>query len=287
MRPSSREAGTARPSGAAASQVRWIVVLCALVPASLLAQAAPPPTGLARLAYVERKVEQWQGAAAPKSAAESGALRFGDTLRTAPDAMARLEFPWMSLTLSPSSVLSFPDDWVLKARLEEGRVVLQSGGREILKLVTAEASLRGHGRAIVRRASGTTLVTCVEGRFVLSAEGQALVLPAGKGGLVRAGQGPEGPFELPAPPTGLRPGADPVYVSAGEAVALGWDPRGALYSVEVLPVGGDTVLAQRDAASGGLRLPLAWPGAFRWRVAARDARGLEGLPSGDGQIVVE
>ncbi|HEY5907412.1 MAG TPA: hypothetical protein VIZ31_05170, partial [Vicinamibacteria bacterium] len=77
------------------------------------------------------------------------------------------------------------------------------------------------------------------------------------------------------------------YVGAGEEVALRWEPRGAAYSVEVLPVGGDTVLAQRDAASAALRLPLAWPGAFRWRVAARDAQGLEGLPSADGQIVVE
>jgi hypothetical protein len=40
-------------------------------------------------------------------------------------------------------------------------------------------------------------------------------------------------------------------------------------------------------SEAGLKLPVTWPGAFRWRVAARDERGLEGLPSGDGQIVVE
>jgi hypothetical protein len=83
------------------------------------------------------------------------------------------------------------------------------------------------------------------------------------------------------------PGADPLYVAAGANAALRWEPGNAAYSVEVLPVGGDTVLVQRDAASASLSLPLAWPGAFRWRVAARDERGLEGLPSGDGQIVVE
>ena len=104
---------------------------------------------------------------------------------------------------------------------------------------------------------------------------------------MKGGQAPQGPLDLPAPPSGLRPGGDPVYVAAGEPVALAWDPRGASYSIEVLPVGGDTVLAQRDATGAGVRLPLSWPGAFRWRVAARDARGLEGLPSGDGQIVVE
>jgi hypothetical protein len=113
------------------------------------------------------------------------------------------------------------------------------------------------------------------------------VVSAGKGALARAGQGPQGPYDLPSAPGGLVPGADPVYVAAGEPVALRWEPRGAAYSVEVMPVGGDTVLAQRDAGGPSVSLPLAWPGAFRWRVAARDERGLEGLPSGDGQIVVE
>jgi hypothetical protein len=259
-----------------------------LLPLSAAAQPATPSGGgLALLAYVERRVEQSLGTASPRAATETGVLRFGDTLKSAPDAMARVEFPWMSLTLSPSTAVSFPDELVLRARLEQGRVVVQSGRREILKLVTPEASLRGRGRAIVRRAGDTTLVSCVEGQFVVTASGRALQVSPGQGALVRAGLAPQGPFDLPVPPRGLVPGSDPVYVGAGEEVALRWEPRGAAYSVEVLPVGGDTVLAQRDAASAALRLPLSWPGAFRWRVAARDAQGLEGLPSADGQIVVE
>lgn len=261
--------------------------LLALLPGSpAAAQKAPASPGLARLTYVERKVDLGSGAN-PKAAAENGALRFGDGLRTAPDAMARLEFPWMTLTLSPSTVLSFPDELVLQARLQEGRVVVQSGRREILKLVTPEGEVRGTGRAVVRREKNTTLVTCVDGRFVVTAGGRTLAVSAGKGVVARAGQGPQGPYDLPAAPGDLVPGTDPVYVAAGEPVALRWAPRGNAYSVEVMPVGGDTVLAQRDAASPSLSLPLAWPGAFRWRVAARDERGLEGLPSGDGQIVVE
>jgi hypothetical protein len=34
------------------------------------------------------------------------------------------------------------------------------------------------------------------------------------------------------------------------------------------------------------RIVIPWPGAFRWRVAAVDARGLEGLPSAVGLIAV-
>ncbi len=257
-----------------------------------MAQAAPPQApaaggSLARLTYVERRVDQGVGATGLKGAVENTPLRFGETLRTAPDAMARLEFPWMSLTLSPASVVSFPDELVLSTRLEQGRVLLQSGRREILKLVTPEAEIRGAGRAIIRREKETTLVTCIDGRFVVEAAGRAVAVPVARGVVVRAGQAPQGPFELPASPTGLWPASDPVYVAVGNPVALRWEPRGSGYSVELLAVGDDVVLIQRDTASASLNLPVAWPGAFRWRVAARDERGLEGLPSGDGQIVVD
>jgi hypothetical protein len=247
---------------------------------------APAASALARLTYVERRVEQGIGTTLG-AAAENGSLRFGETIRTAADGMARLDFAWMSLTLSPSSVLSFPDDLVLEARLDQGRVVVQSGRREILKLVTPEAEVRGTGRAVVRRGPDTTLLSCVDGKFLLSGGGRTLAVPAGKGALVRAGKAPEGPLDLPAAPSGLAPGADPVYVAAESPVALRWAPRGKAYSVELLPVGADTVLMQRDAGAPEVNLEIAWPGAFRWRVAARDERGLEGLPSGDGQLVVE
>ena len=266
-------------------------LLVVLITLGAAAHAAPPlakapATGLARLTYVERHVDQGVGARW-KGAAENTPLLFGETLKTAPDAMVRLELPWMSLTLSPSSVVSFPDELVLSTRLEQGRVLLQSGGREILKLVTPEAEIRGVGRAIVRREKDTTLVTCIDGRFVVEAAGRSLAVPVARGAVVRAGQAPQGPLELPASPSGLWPASDPVYVKVAEPLALRWEPRGAGYSVELLAVGDDVVLMQRDAAGPSLKLPIAWPGAFRWRVAARDERGLEGLPSGDGQIVVD
>ena len=295
MRPSSP---SRLPTCLRPGRLALLALLASAVPASnpqtLLAapqraaKATPPAgAGLARLSYVEQRVEQAAGTTAPRGAVENSPLRFGETLRTAPDAMARLEFPWMSLTLSPASTVSFPDELVLSTRLERGRVLVQSGQREILKLVTDEAEVRGSGRVIVRREKDTTLVSCVDGRFVVEAGGRRVTLSVAKGALVRAGQAPQGPFDLPAAPSGLVPGSDPLFVPTGEAVALRWNPRGSAYSVELLPVGGDIVLLQRDASEAGLKLPVAWPGAFRWRVAARDERGLEGLPSGDGQIVVE
>jgi hypothetical protein len=256
------------------------------------AQAAAPKgpsiaaSALARLGYVERRVELGKGTTLG-AAAENGSLRFGETIRTAADGMARLDFAWMSITLSPSSVLSFPDELVLHARLEQGRVVVASGRREMLKLVTPEGEVRGTGRAIVRRAGETTLVSCVDGKLLVSGANRTVTVPAGKGAIVRAGQAPQGPLDLPAAPSGLKPGSDPLYVTADDPVGLRWEPRGNAYSVELLPVGGDTILMQRDAAAPEVSFAIAWPGAFRFRVAARDPRGLEGLPSGDGQIVVE
>ena len=61
----------------------------------------------------------------------------------------------------------------------------------------------------------------------------------------------------------------------------------ASYQLEVLPVGSDVVLLQRDVAAPPVKIEVPWEGAFRWRVSARDARGLEGLPSTDGLIAVD
>jgi len=47
------------------------------------------------------------------------------------------------------------------------------------------------------------------------------------------------------------------------------------------------VLLQRDVARPPARIEVPWEGAFRWRVSARDARGLEGVPSEDGFIAVD
>jgi hypothetical protein len=57
--------------------------------------------------------------------------------------------------------------------------------------------------------------------------------------------------------------------------------------IEVRPVGSDVDLLARDVGPPPASVTIPWSGAFRWRVAARDGRGLEGVPSSDGQICVE
>lgn len=267
-----------------------------LAPAALLAGvglgAAPAPPKvpgppLARLGYVERLVEQSAEKSPWRGAVEGSAFRTGERLRTGPDAMARLELPWMSLTLSPSALFSVPDDYVLSAVLEQGRALLHAEARDMLKLVTAEAEVRGRGRAVVRREGEATLVTSLAGRFQVEGAGRTVDLPAGKGTIVLSGRAPLPPLDLPDAPGDLWPGSDPVYVAPGEPIALRWAPGGPAYEVEVLPVGSDQVLIQRDVGAPPARLGIPWTGAFRWRVAARDPRGLEGRPSKEGLICVD
>jgi hypothetical protein len=250
---------------------------------------APVPTGLslARLALVERLVEQAGGAEKWRKAKEGGPLRVGERLRTADDAVARIEFAWMAVTVSPSSVVSFPDEQVLSTVLDQGRVALQSDKREILKLLSGEAEVRGRGRVVVRREAQTTLVTCLSGRFEVEAGGETVVLGSGKGTVVRPGQPPLAPVAVLAPPAEPSPGSDPVYVAPGESLALNWKPSGRSHQIEILPVGSDVVLVQRDVGLPPWQAQLPWEGAFRWRVSARDSRGLEGLPSADGLFCVD
>jgi hypothetical protein len=228
------------------------------------------------------KGTRWQ------AAVEGGPVRIGEALRTGPDAITRLELPWMAVTLGPGSSFSFPDDVLLSASLESGRALVEAAGRDALKLVTAEAEVRGQGRAVVRRQGKETLVTCLAGRFHVQGADAVVDLAAGRGTVVRSGRAPSAPVAVPSPPTdGLWPARDPVYASPGEPVDLRWKGDAPAYQVELLPVGSDVVLLQRDVASSPARIAVPWQGAFRWRVSARDTRGLEGMASEDGLIAVD
>jgi hypothetical protein len=254
-------------------------------PAGASAQGA---LSLARLSLVERKVELAKKGATWQAAVEGGPLQIGEALRTGPDAVARLELPWMALTLGPGSTVRFPDAFLLSASLEGGRALLEAQGRDALKVVTEEAEVRGQGRAVVRRQGKNTLVTCLAGRFHVVGGESAVTLTAGRGTVVRAGSAPSAPEAVPAAPAeGLWPGKDPVYVGPGEPVELRWKGDASGYQLELLPVGSDVVLLQRDVAASPARIEVPWEGAFRWRVSARDRRGLEGMPSADGLIAVD
>ena len=274
MRPSSRR------------RLAWGTLLALLAaPAGASAQGA---LSLARLSLVERKVELAKKGATWQAAVEGGPVQIGEALRTGPDAVARLELPWMALTLGPGSTVRFPDAFLLSASLEGGRALLEAQGRDALKVVTEEAEVRGQGRAVVRRQGRDTLVTCLAGRFHVVGGESTVTLTAGRGTVVRAGGAPSAPEAVPAAPAeGLWPGKDPVYVAPGEPVELRWKGDASGYQLELLPVGSDVVLLQRDVATSPARIEVPWEGAFRWRVSALDRRGLEGMPSADGLIAVD
>jgi hypothetical protein len=276
----SRGRAGARPTARAAG-----VLLAALATPA----AAQEALGLARLSLVERRVELERPGAGWQAAVEGAPMRLGEAVRTGQDATARLELPWMSLTLGPGSVLRFPDATLLQATLDAGRAVLDSPGREALKLVTREAEVYGRGRAVVRREGRATMVSCLSGRFQVAAGGGVVSLAPGHGSVVAAGRGPGAAEPVPEPPArGLWPADDPAYVERGATIALRWDGNAAFsYQVELLPVGADVVLLQRDVLAPPARVEIPWDGAFRWRVSSRDSRGLEGPPSAEGLIAVE
>lgn len=269
------------------SRSRWATLPLVLLLAAPAASAAAQ-TAFGTLSFVENEVEA-RGPEGWKRAVEESGFDIGQLLRTGPDGMARLQLPWMAVTVSPDSVVRLPDEFILSIALDDGRAVLESAEREALKLVTPEGEVRGIGRAVVRRAAGRTVVSCLSGRFQVEAGGRGVTLEAGRGTIVTAGRGPSPAEETPAPPLaeGLWPGADPVYAERGEAVDLEWQADADTFHIEVLPVGRDYVLLQRDVGRPPVQVRLPWGGAFRWRVASLDDRGLEGVPSAEGLICID
>lgn len=248
--------------------------------------ASAQPVEVARVGYVYGTLEK-DGDDAWSPAAEGTPVAIGDAFRTGPESRARFDFPWMSVAIDARSVLRLPNAPVLSAVLEEGRVEPFSPHGSIIKVVTAEAAVRGAGRVVVRRDGTSTRVSVLEGRFAVEPPGQvAIDVPEGKG-LILVGGEPPGPvLDLAAPPEGLRPGEDPAYVLKGEAAELQWRGEAPAYHVEILGFDGAEVILGRDVGQAQTHVALPWLGTFRWRVSAIDARGLEGLPSRHGAVCV-
>lgn len=265
------------------------ILASVLVLASSPALAAPqsPPASLARLTYVENRVET--GTASWEEAVEGAGFDLGEGLRTGPEGVARLELPWMVVSVGPGSELRFPDEHLLSVVLERGRLVLETESHPALKVTTAEGEVRGRGRAVVRREGERTVVTCVAGGFEVQGQGRGVSLSPGTGTVVRPGRPPTAAASTPSPPRGesLWPGRDPVFTGRNEPLRLVWEEGAPAYHLEILPVGADYVLLQRDVGPPPVALRIPWRGAFRWRVAARDDRGLEGVPSAPGLICVD
>lgn len=247
------------------------------------ARSAP----VAKFVFAEKAVERAGRGSGSKweRVSEGDQLRIGDRLRTGPLSLSRLEFPWMVATLSPDSVLVVPVEVVLALSLESGRIDLRTDGAEIVKLRTAEAAVRGEGRVIIRRESGATFVTALEGAFEVEGKTGRERLVGGEGTVVKAGQKPSPPEALPQPPGELAPGSDPRYVAPGDPVLLTWRPQTKAH-LQILGIDSEDALIDRDVGPPPQAVEIPWVGTFRWRVSTRDDRGLEGVPSGEGVICV-
>ena len=274
--------------------MRTLLILALIVPAAASRGADAPAVPVARLAYVEAAVDRQVGRGKWSNVAEGELMRTGDRVRTGPLAVARIAFPWMSVAVAPRSVVSIPASAVLSVTLESGRAQLVASEGDIIKLRTDELELRGGGNVVVRRDGVTTLVTVLSGSFrviagdrtaLISAPPQIAMLDAGKAAVVR----PNTRLAIetpPAAPDGLMPSSDPMYVKPGEPAALSWSSTGARYHLQVLGIDSEEAWLERDVDGSSASVPIPWPGTFRWRVASRDGRGLEGLPSAEGLVCV-
>lgn len=261
--------------------IPWLAAL-------VIAQSQPAAAGVpvARFAYLSDSVEASDASGKWREASEGGRFATGERVRTGKTGLVRLEFPWMSLTAGPSSIVSIPAERILSTVLDEGRVETASEGEDIVKLRTPEAEVRGQGRGIVRRRNGTTWVMAQEGTFRVESKEKTVVLKAGQGARVRAGKAPESPVALPAAPRDLFPAGDPVYVASGQPVSLRWASSAPLHRLEVLGLDSEEVLLARELPEKTLSLVIPWQGTFRWRVYTLDREGLESRPSAEGLVCV-
>lgn len=214
-------------------------------------------------------------------------VRTGDTVRTAEDTVTTIAFPWMEVTLGPSTMLTIPPTAVLSTVLDQGRAEFSGAGRDIVKIVVGDGEVRGGGRLVVRRSSALTAVSAFKGVFRVRAARRTVEIQAGQGTTVRAGAAPTPAASLPEGPAGLQPGAEVAYVRTGRPIDLRWKPSAAAgYHLEVLPIERERVLLARDTTAGRVRVELPWLGTYRWRVFSRDPRGVESRPSEEGLIAV-
>ena len=275
--------------GRAIRSLAAVTALALAATARAGAQAPPPPApprppgagvAIGELAWAAHDVER---AELPlksswRRLAVGDKLRTGDTFRTSGDAVARLDFPWMAVTLGASTMLTIPASTVLSTVLEQGRAEFAGPGRDIVKISVGESEVRGGGRLVLRRSAGRTSATVLEGAFRVRAAGRIVEIKGGEGTVVMDGRPPEAPAPLPAAPRGLQPGKDPVYVRVGQSVDLRWTAAGPSHRVEILALKTDEVLFAREVGAPPIRLEIPWLGTYRWRVATRDARGIESPP---------
>ncbi len=261
-------------------------LLAAALTAGVASAAKPAPIPIARVAYVDGLVELQSGKSAWTRVAEGGELRIGDRLRTGEAGSARVDFPWMSVALSGASTLAVPDSLVLATVLEEGRLEQSAPSGDLIKLIAGPARIRGEGKVVVRREGNATFVSALAGRFRVESAGSFVSVTGGEGTIVRGNATPQPPRPLAAAPSDLDPGDDPRYTLPTESLTLRFRSTARHHHVQILGIESTQALIERDVQGIEVTLAIPWPGTFRWRVAARDGDGLEGLYSREGLIAV-
>jgi hypothetical protein len=262
---------------------RACLALALLAPGAAAQKAG---ISIARVSYVEGVTELRPEGKGWAAAQEGASFHIGDQIRTGPQGQARIDFPWMSVGLSGASRLAIPPSLVLATVLEDGRVELRAPGGEIVKLLTAEARIRGAGRVTVRRIQDRTVVSVLEGSFRVEAAGKIVTLEGGEGTLIGAGKAPLPPVKLPPPPTGLDPADDPLYAAPEQPVQLAFESSARAHHLQILGFDAPDVLLERDFAGSPASIAVPWPGTYRWRVSARSPEGLESIPSREGLITI-
>ena len=100
-------------------------------------KAKPPQNRLqgiavATLAYAGGPVERQVEGASGKSALRQGEfVRTGDEVKTGPATVARIDFPWMSVTASPGTTLHIPSEVILSAVFDAGRAEIEGVLEEV------------------------------------------------------------------------------------------------------------------------------------------------------------
>jgi hypothetical protein len=245
-----------------------------------------PAAPVASVRILDGTVERGQGTSW-RSADREFRIAPGEVLRTSRDGAALLTFPWMHIVVADDTVVGLTPSTVLSATLERGRIQEQATAGDILKVVTAEAEVRGRGDVVVIRSASPALtrVSALRGWFRVKSPRGMLSLDGGQAAVIGPDAAPE-MVELPAPPTGLNPGSDPVYVPQGRNTRLAWTGSARRYRVQVLSLEGDEFVLSREVSGSSVEVPGRWLGTFRWRVSALDERGVEGAPSAPGLICV-
>ena len=182
-------------------------------------------------------------------------------------------------------MLTIPASTVLSTVLEQGRAEFAGPGRDIVKILVGDGEVRGGGRLVLRRSVGRTSASALEGAFRVRAAGRTVEIKAGEGTVVVDGRPPEPTAPLPAAPRGLLPGGDAAYVRSGQPVELRWAASGLRRTTSrSWPRGTTTCCSRARSARLPCGVEIPWLGTYRWRVSARDARGVESRPSADGLI---